>query len=112
MTALTIDELVEEFDFLGTWEEQCKYLIELGEELPDLDPSEKVEANRVRGCQSQVWFVPKVNYNGAPRLTIRAKSDARIVDGLIVALLALTNGKSPAEILATDYEQQFARLGL
>src|SRR5690606_28935708 len=36
----------------------------------------------------------------------------RIVDGLIVALLALTNGKSPAEILATDYEQQFARLGL
>jgi cysteine desulfurase / selenocysteine lyase len=112
MAALTIDELVEEFDFLGTWEEQCKYLIELGEELPDLDPSEKIEANRVHGCQSQVWFVPDVRYNGAPRLTIRAKSDARIVDGLIVALLALTNGKSPAEILATDYEQQFARLGL
>src|SRR5690606_14430940 len=100
MAALTIDELVEEFDFLGTWEEQCKYLNELGEELPDLDPSEKIEANRVHGCQSQVWFVPDVRFNGAPRLTIRAKSDARIVDGLIVALLALTNGKSPAEILA------------
>ena len=113
MDDLTIDELVEEFEFLGTWEEQCKYLIELGEELPDLDATEKVEANRVHGCQSQVWFVPEVNRNGSgTKITIRAKSDAKIVDGLIVALLALTNGKSPGEVLKTDYRGQFARLGL
>ena len=49
---LTIDELVEEFEFLGTWEDQCRYLIELGGELPDLDDSEKTEANRVHGCQA------------------------------------------------------------
>lgn len=110
---LTIDELVEEFEFLGTWEDQCRYLIELGEELPDLAPSEKVEANRVHGCQSQVWLIPEVHQNGrGTTIHIRAKSDARIVDGLIVALLSLTNGKSPREILETDYQQQFARLGL
>ena len=120
---LTIDELVEEFEFLGSWEDQCRYLIELGEELPDLAPSEKVEANRVHGCQSQVWFVPEVTHgvadvsqngssNGSTRITIRAKSDAKIVDGLIVALLSLTNGKTPEELLSTDYQGEFARLGL
>ena len=110
---MTIDELREEFDFLGDWEEQCRYLIELGEELPDLPPSEKTEQNRVHGCQSRVWLVSEIGQeNGRPRLEIRAKSDARIVDGLIVVLLALFNGKTPEEILATDFRGAFTDLGL
>lgn len=110
---MTIDELRDEFDFLGDWEEQCKYLIELGEELPDLAPEEMVEGNRVHGCQSRVWMVPGVRRdNGQPRLEIRAKSDARIVDGLIVVLLALFNGKTPEEVLATDFRGAFSDLGL
>ncbi len=110
---LTIDELIEEFEFLGLWEDQCRYLIELGEELPDLSPAEKVETNRVHGCQSQVWFVPEIHKDAAGvTIEIRAKSDARIVDGLIVVLLALVNGKTPAEILETDFAGTFKKLGL
>ncbi len=56
---MTTEELIEEFDFLGTWEEQCRYLIELGEELPDLTPAEKTDENRVQGCQANVWFIPR-----------------------------------------------------
>ncbi|MCA9056316.1 MAG: SufE family protein, partial [Planctomycetaceae bacterium] len=64
---ITLDELRDEFDFLGDWEEQCKFLIELGEELPDLAPGEMNEANRVHGCQSRVWLVPGVRQeNGRP----------------------------------------------
>lgn len=110
---ITIDELIEEFDFLGEWEDQCRYLIELGEELPDLPAGEKNEANRVHGCQSQVWFVPEiVRDNGTTRINLRAKSDARIVDGLIVVLLTLANGKTPREILETQFRDVFAELGL
>ncbi len=110
---MTIEELTEEFDFLGLWEDQCRYLIELGEELAPLDPSEMVEANRVRGCQSQVWFIPEVQTDAAgTTIGIRAKSDARIVDGLIVVLLTLANGKSPQQILDTDFPGTFERLGL
>ena len=58
---MTIDELIEEFDFLGEWGDQCEYLIELGRELPDLMDEQKVDANLVRGCQSRVWFVPQVH---------------------------------------------------
>ncbi len=110
---ITIDELREEFEFLGNWEDQCRYLIELGEELPDLRPEDKTEENRVHGCQAQVWMVSRVqNGTSPPRLVISAKSDARIVDGLIVVLLALFNEKTPEEILATDFRKAFAELGL
>lgn len=113
LQGLTIDELCEEFEFLGTWEEQCRYLIELGEELPDLAPSEKVEANRVHGCQAQVWLVADVrDVQGEASVEFRAKSDARIVDGLIVVLLTLAAGKTPREIVETDFQAVFARLGL
>ena len=110
---MTIDELIEEFEFLGEWGDQCEYLIELGRELPDLPEEQKVESNLVRGCQSRVWFVPRVEHkNGASTIGIQAKSDAMIVDGLIVVLLTLYNGKTPAEILSTDSREVFTRLGL
>lgn len=110
---LTVDELVEEFDFLGEWEDQCEYLIELGRELPDLPAADKVPANIVPGCQARVWLAPTVSeVNGAKSIEIRAKSDAMIVDGLIVVLLTIFNGKTPVEILAADPETVFARLGL
>ncbi len=110
---ISFDELREEFEFLGDWQEQCRYLIELGEELSDLAPGEKTEENRVSGCQSRVWMVARLKQEeGQPRVEIRAKSDARIVDGLIVVLLAMFNRKTPAEVLATDFRGAFAELGL
>ncbi len=110
---LTIDELYEEFDFLGEWEDQCQYLIELGKELPDLPDADKVDANLVRGCQARVWLVAEVRADRAgTRIEIRAKSDAMIVDGLIVVLLTLFNGKSPQAVLAAEPERVFSRLGL
>lgn len=110
---ITVPELIEEFDFLGNWEDQCRYLIELGEELPDLPAEVMTEPNRVQGCQSRVWMTADVHRNGGePRLSIQAKSDAKIVDGLIAVLLALSDDKTPSEVLQTDYRGTFKRLGL
>ncbi len=112
-STIAIDEILEEFEFLEDWEEQCRYLIELGESLPDLDPAEKIEENRVHGCMSRVWFLPSLQQeNGQTRIFIRAKSDAKIVDGLICVLLSLCNGRTPQEILAADYQGAFQKLGL
>lgn len=108
---LTLDELIEEFEFLGDWEDQCRYLIELGEQLPDLAESEKAEVNRVLGCQSRVWLVLE-SRSDAQHIWFRAKSDSRLVDGLIVIVSLLFNGKSAEEILATDFRPPFKQLGL
>lgn len=109
----TLDELRDELRECDSWEEQCALLMEFGEELPDLPAAEKVEANRVHGCQSRVWLVSQLTgANGDARLHVKAKSDARFVDGLIVVLLSLFDGKSPHQVLATDAKQVFSELGL
>ena len=111
---LTVEDLVDEFEFLGSWEDRCEYLIDLGFELPSLPAEEKTERNRVHGCQSHVWMTvqPVTDETGETRLDIRADSDAMLVKGLIAVLLTVYDGKTPREVLETDVAGVFTRLGL
>ena len=104
----SVDELTENFELLGDWESRFAYLIDLGKGLPPMDSADQCEANKVRGCQAQVWmkFVPEVN----GQITIVADSDAFIVKGLIALLLMIYSGKKADEILITDGEAVLERL--
>ncbi|MBV9995911.1 MAG: SufE family protein [Caulobacteraceae bacterium] len=106
----TLDELAAEFELLGDWEERYRYVIELGRGLDPLAPAERSDANKVRGCASQVWLVTEPQADGV--LRFRGDSDAHIVRGLIAILLRLYSGRPPAEILAFDAKAAFQRLGL
>jgi cysteine desulfuration protein SufE len=105
-----LSELKDEFDLLGDWEERYRYVIEMGKDLAPLTDAERSEANKVRGCASQVWLVTEPQADG--RLTFRGDSDAHIVSGLIAVLLRLYSGRSPAEIVAFDAKAAFEELGL
>jgi len=109
---VTIDGLVEDFGFLDDWEDRYRYVIELGKGLPELPERERVEANKVRGCASQVWLVSEIDHNGEPRLRFRGDSDAHIVRGLIAILFALYSGRTAREILEIDPESVFNEIGL
>ena len=117
----TISELIDTFDALGDWESQCDYLIDLGSELPDLPAAARTEANRVHGCQSNVWLTAEVKPGAVkpttppatqPVIHITADSDSMIVRGLIAVLLIAYSGRTPQQILETDIRQIFTRLGL
>jgi cysteine desulfuration protein SufE len=105
-----LEELDAEFELLGDWEERYRYVIDLGRTLAPLTGSERSEANKVRGCASQVWLVTEPQGDGS--LKFRGDSDAHIVRGLIAILLRLYSGRQPAEMLAFDAKAAFARLGL
>src|SRR4051794_18087955 len=105
-----LNELAEEFDVLGDWEERYRYVIDLGRDLAPLADAERSDANKVRGCASQVWLVTEPQPDGT--LKFRGDSDAHIVRGLIAILLRLFSGRRPAEIAAYDAEAAFATLGL
>jgi cysteine desulfuration protein SufE len=92
------EELIEEFRFFDDWMDRYQYLIDLGRRLPEFPEAERVDANKIRGCQSQVWFVAEEKDG---RLEFRAISDAAIVSGLIAVLLRIYSGKKPQEILDT-----------
>jgi cysteine desulfuration protein SufE len=110
---MTLDAIRSDFALLDDWEDRYRYVIELGRALPPLPDGLRTEANRVRGCASQVWLATKAEPDGgAPRLTFEGDSDAHIVRGLIAILLAIYADKTAEEILRTDARAAFAELGL
>lgn len=109
---MTVEELVENFELLGPWEERYRYLIELGRKLPPMPESEKTEATKVRGCMSQVWLTHRVNPGPPVTLAFQGDSDAHIVKGLIALLFLICSGRTPGEIASADIASIFGRLGL
>jgi cysteine desulfuration protein SufE len=109
-----IDDIVENFALLDEWDDRYRYVIELGRTLAPLAESAHVEANKVRGCASEVWLITHVKPNGSagPVLSFEGDSDAHIVRGLIAILFALYSGKSAKDILAIDSLAMFDRIGL
>lgn len=109
-----IDEIIDNFSLLDEWDDRYRYLIELGRALPPLAAEAHNEANKVRGCASQVWLDTSVRPNGAggPVLTFVGDSDAHIVRGLIAILFAMYSGHSAKDILASDAVALFEKLGL
>jgi cysteine desulfuration protein SufE len=92
------DELIADFELFEDWMDRYQYLIDLGRRLPEFPDELRTEDNRIRGCQSQVWFVAE---NDGGRLHFQAISDAAIVSGLIALLLRLYSDRLPQDILDT-----------
>lgn len=91
------------------WEQRARLLMQWGERLEPLDDGERSEANRVAGCESQVWLVGE-RQNG--RWHFRAASDARLIRGLLAVLLVRVNGLDANELTRVDMADWFASLGL
>jgi cysteine desulfuration protein SufE len=114
-TLPTIDEIKDGFAFLDDWDDRFQYLIDLGRKVPKMDDADLVEANRVHGCQSNVWLklatTPPDNGTG-PTLDVIANSDAHIVNGLIAVLLSLYDGLPVEQARAADAHGLVRELGL
>ena len=91
--------IVDSFRYLEDWTERYQYLIELGRRLPPFPEKERIEANRLHGCQAGVWFVS--DYRDG-KLHFEATSDSAIVAGLIALLLKVYSGRHPDQVLATS----------
>ena len=109
-----IKELAETFGMLSEMGEDAKYeyIIDLGKKLPPMPEAEITEANKVRGCISQVWLTHQIDAGNPPTLRFNGTSDSTLVKGLIGLLLKIVSNRSPQEILAVDLRATFARLGI
>ncbi|NUT73578.1 SufE family protein [Pseudomonas sp. C1C7] len=100
---------LQAFQNLPGWEQRARLLMQWGERLPALSDVDKVDANRVHGCESQVWLVGELQDG---HWQFRAVSDARLIRGLVALLLARVNGLSAAELQQVDLPGWFEQLGL
>lgn len=109
-----IDEIRGDFSILDDWEDRYRYVIDLGRTLEPLSEAAHNDANKVRGCVSQVWLemTPASGPDGEPILVFRGDSDSHLVRGLVAIAIALFSGRTARKILATDALAAFRELGL
>ena len=110
-----IEQILDDFEVLDSWDDRYRYLIELGRKLAPLPDAARNDANKVQGCASQVWLVSKTKpgkNGGGPVLDFIGDSDAHIVKGLIAILFSLYSGQAAKKILDTDAVAIFEKLGL
>lgn len=91
--------LLADFEVFDDWADRYRYLIELGEALPALDDAHKIEANKVHGCQSQVWLIAR---REGDAVFFQADSDSAITRGLIALLVRLFSGATTAAIASAN----------
>ncbi|MFB2890251.1 SufE family protein [Aeromonas veronii] len=104
------DTISQQFAAAHGWENQYRLIIQLGKQLPTLPGEWQQEAFRLKGCESQAWLKGEKSEDGCWHFA--CDSDARIVRGLIVIVLAALNHQSSAAIQTFDMEGYFTELGL
>lgn len=100
--------LIADFALLDNWEEKYEYLIEMGQDLPEMDPALKTDDRMVHGCQSSVWFDIRCKEGN---LVFSADSDSLIVKGMVAVLNEILNGQPAEDVLQADMSF-FETLGL
>ena len=97
--AVAQQSIVDSFEFLEDWNDRYQYLIQLGRQLQPFTGANKIEENRIHGCQSGVWLTcDPINGN----LNFAATSDSAIVAGIIALLFQVYSGRRPQQILTTS----------
>ncbi|MBL0681088.1 MULTISPECIES: SufE family protein [Aeromonas] len=104
------DTIRQQFAAASGWENQYRLIIQLGKLLPTLPAEWQQEEHRLKGCESQAWLKGEKSEDG--NWHFACDSDARIVRGLIVIVLAALNHQSADTIQAFDMDAYFSELGL
>lgn len=93
-------DIIENFSMFDQWLDKYEYLIDLGKNLEAYPEDRKSEEYLIKGCQSRVWLATDFKDD---RLWFKADSDAIITKGIISLLISVYNGRTPAEILGSDF---------
>ena len=93
------DSIIEDFSLFDDWMDKYNLLIDLGKDLPVIDPKFKVKDFLIEGCQSKVWLHPEYDGN---KITFTADSDAIITRGIVALLIKVLSDRTPQEIIGSD----------
>jgi cysteine desulfuration protein SufE len=94
-----LDTIVAKLKGSNDPKRRYEYVLWLAKKLPPAPPELSCDANRVRGCVSQVFVAPTLE-NG--QLRWQGDSDAQITKGLLALLIQGLDGLSPQQVVALD----------
>ncbi|WP_301099707.1 SufE family protein [Otariodibacter sp.] len=104
---MSIDEIYIQFANCKSWEERYRLLIQLSKKLPKPTEEELAQWTEIHGCESRLWF----EFQLEPRI-IKAYSDARLMQGLLVIVTASLSTQSREELKLFNIQKLFDDLGI
>lgn len=93
--------MIEKYLLIQDAQERLGAITSRGKKWPGPAAEERVPENRVQGCVSPVWLVPRLE-DGKCRFPLAAESP--VVQGLAALLCELYDGETPAEVAAVEPE--------
>ncbi|MGN6214998.1 SufE family protein [Parafilimonas sp.] len=102
-------EIIEDFSLFESANDKNFYLMDLGDKLNPLDEKYKVDENKIKGCQSQVWLV---SHAEGDKIFFDADSDSDITKGLISILIRILSNHSFDEVIKFDLNDFMSRVQL
>ncbi|MGF1546025.1 MAG: SufE family protein [Thiotrichales bacterium] len=107
-----IDDIIDDFELFGDWDERYQYLIELGERLAPMPEAEKTEETRVKACMSKVWVFAYRDQSNPERIKFYGDCDTAIIKGVVALLVDLLSGRDADDIAKLDIDTLFERIQL
>jgi len=104
------NDIITLFNNAKGWDGKHREIMMLGKNSSRLSKDKRNEQSLISGCESLAWLVADMNSDGVYHFT--ADSDAKVIRGLLVIVLAAFNDKTAKEIHAFDIETYFELLGL
>lgn len=102
-------EIIDDFSLFESANDKNFYLMDLGDKLNPLDEKYKVDENKIKGCQSQVWLV---SHAEGDKIFFEADSDSDITKGLISILIRILSNHSFDEVIKFNLNDFMSRVQL
>ena len=96
-----VAEIIGSFSQFSDWESRYKHLISMGKDLETFPEDHRLDENKVKGCQSQVWLHSELREG---KIHFWGDSDASIVKGIVALLLKVYSDRTPAEIIGLQQD--------
>jgi cysteine desulfuration protein SufE len=107
-----IDDIVNDFELLGDWDQRYQYLVELGERLPEMPAELRSEEHRVKACMSRVWVAAYPDPGASGLIRYHGDCDTAIIKGVVGLLVELFSGLRPQQVMELDVDRLFERIRL
>lgn len=93
------DQIIEEFSCFEDWMDRYQLIIDYGKAMKPMPEADKIDRNKIDGCQSTVWFTAKLEDG---KVIYQGDSDAILVKGIVALLIEVLSGHSPKEIVDAE----------
>lgn len=105
-----MEDIIALFAKTKGWDSRHREIMLLGKTLLRMDKALRDENTMIAGCESLAWLTVEINDQGLHSFT--ADSDAKIIRGLLVIVLAAFNHKTAEQVHDVDINDYFTKLGL